>query len=105
MARVEFKLAVKVPRFLSMDSDTSAVFWWDTRLHCDNDRAMEAFKQMLLFHVPQPYVEPGTDDFYNDIEDGPNAYNALTIGCEVTEIMVEPSNKFMGTDYPDDILF
>ena len=105
MARVEFKLAVKVPRFLSMDSDTSAVFWWDTRLHCDNDSAMETFKQMLLFHVPQPYLEPGPIDFYNDIEDGPNVYNALTISCEVTEIMVEPSDKFMGTDYPDDIVF
>ena len=67
---------------------------------------MEAFKQMLLFHVPQPYLEPVPIDFYNnDIEDGPNVYNVLTISCEVTEIMVEPSDKFMGTDYPDDIVF
>ncbi len=105
MVRVEFKLAVKVPRFLSRGQDISANFWWDTRLHCDSDRAMDAFKQLLLFHVPQPYLEPGSVDFYNDIEDGPNVYDALTISCEVTEIMVEPSDKFMGTDYPDDILF
>lgn len=81
-------------------------FWWDNQLRCDNAEALQHFKEVVKWHIPDVEIAAGNvrESGYNaDINDDFEMYYGILAEFAGAEVVIDPSDEFFG--YIDGVIF
>ena len=83
-----------------------AIFEWkDNKLHCSSDKKLNELKELLKFHIPKVVVMPDGIDYDEDLTAGSNAYFAILGTFKNSEVIKEPTDKFLHPYFDETVIY
>lgn len=83
-----------------------AIFEWkDNKLHCSSDKKLNDLKELLTFHIPKVVTMPDGIDYDEDLTNGSNAYFAILGTFKNSEVLKEPTDKFLHPYFDETVIY